>query len=67
MPIEVIQLEEMPEPFQFCPDCGAPFESFLRGQVQRLKRPWYWPFGPVRPYCAIICRDCKEIVGYEKP
>lgn len=66
MPIEVTQLESQPEPFRYCPVCSAPFEAFLRGQVQRLPFVWYAPW-KAQPYCAIICRSCKEIVGYENP
>lgn len=51
-------------PIEKCPKCGAePFDPFLRGQVQRRKFKWFlWdPW----PYCALICWNCKEIVGYE--
>lgn len=48
-----------------CPNCGAePFVTFLRGQVARPDRAWYWPFKR-RPPFAIICYDCKEVVGHE--
>ena len=50
-----------------CPRCQRkPFEYFLRGQVVRPKR-FLWFLGPIRPYCAIICRNCKNVVGYEMP
>lgn len=65
MPIEVYLLRDAPEPLETCPKCGKPFESFMRGMVQRPTR-WLW-IGPRRPYCAVICRACKEIVGYEYP
>lgn len=70
MPIEAVILDLLPSPFAACPECGAaPFEPFLRGQVQRMW-PWTWrtlwlPIGEPQPYCALICRECKEIVGYE--
>jgi phage terminase large subunit GpA-like protein len=63
MPIEYIRLEGKPVPFVTCPKCGEIFYPFLRGMVQRRRFRWlFW--GPW-PYCALICRDCKEIVGYE--
>lgn len=64
MPIEYALLKDLPEPFEICPKCGsAPFESFLRGCVQRwpFKFLFWWP----RKYCCVICWKCKEIVGYE--
>lgn len=68
MPIEFIQLQDVPPPLDACPRCKAvPFEPFLRGQVQRPKRRWWWPFGAIRDYCAVICWSCKEIVGWEAP
>lgn len=68
MPIESDLLQHKPEPFDVCPHCEIkPFRSFLRGQVQRMKHPWYWPFGPTRPYCAVICTNCHQVVGYEAP
>ena len=58
-------LRHQPEPFTTCPHCGKPFVSFLRGKVQRGKRRMF--IGPRRDYYAVICRECKEIVGYESP
>jgi hypothetical protein len=26
-----------------------------------------WLFGRMRPWCAVICAKCKDIVGYEDP
>ncbi len=66
MPIEVELLEHAPVPITKCPLCGAePFDPFMRGQVQRWPRPWWKFWGKTRPYCALICWTCKEIVGYE--
>lgn len=65
MPIESAQLEGKPSKLTNCPKCDAPFEPFLRGQVQRSARKWI--IGPRQPYCALICRACKEIVGFEYP
>lgn len=66
MPMEAMWLQGAPLPFDRCPKCGCLFEPFLRGQVQRLPVRWWWPF-KLRDYCALICRSCKEIVGYERP
>lgn len=71
-PIEATNLEGAKVPFEMCPRCGAyPFEPFLRGQVQRdVFSPWralLRLFGKTRPHCAVICRGCKEIVGWEAP
>lgn len=65
MPKEVLLLRQKPTAVDHCPRCHEPFSYFLRGQVQRSTR---W-FGVLwrRPYCAIICQACKEIVGWEKP
>jgi len=62
MPIETVLLRQAPLPLQFCPKCRRRFEPFMRGEVQSF---WRRLFG--RPYCCVICRMCKEIVGYEKP
>lgn len=53
-------------PVKLCPTCGAPFEQFLPMQVCKsgfiedvrvmFGKPIAW---------AVICRACKEIVGYE--
>ena len=54
-------LLDQSEKYQECPRCGSkPFESFMRGLVQRNN----W-FGFRKQYCAVICSDCKQIVGYE--
>ena len=65
MPIEVLLLAHEPYPVERCPICALPFRAFLRGQVQRSKRflGVLWP----RPYCAVICQGCKQIVGWEAP
>ena len=65
MPIEVALLEGRPTLYATCPNCERPFVPFMRGQVQRSKRPWWRFWGAARPYCAVICRECKEIIGYE--
>lgn len=65
MPKEYERLRKLPTPFFNCPKCHKEFEPFLRGLVQRAKR-WFW-IGPRRDYCALICRSCKQIVGWETP
>lgn len=74
MPIEATQLRDKPVPFRACPKCGAePFEPFLRGTVQRSRHGLHitceYPFVRFLPqdYCAVICWQCKEVVGYESP
>jgi ribosomal protein L34E len=68
VPIECELLEYRREPFGVCPQCGRIFESLMRGQVQRSKHPWLGLlFWINRAYCAVICRRCKEIVGWEAP
>ncbi len=64
MPIEYTLLRDAPVPLTHCPACGdRPFDPFMRGMVQRSKRKWF--IGPKRPYCALICSKCKEIVTHE--
>lgn len=67
MPIEAALLDGALVPITRCPICGeSPFRPFMRGQVQRpTRRLWFWPFGDLRPTCALICWRCKEIVGWE--
>lgn len=62
MPWEFGALKDQSEPLERCPLCGASFESFLRGMVQSSWRKFFRI-----EYCAVICRACKEIVGYEHP
>ena len=62
MPIECLLLSKAREVREYCPKCGARFEGFLRGMVHSF---WKRLFN--KPYCAVICRTCKEIVGWEKP
>jgi len=65
--LESVVLRDAPVPLVRCPKCGAePFDPFLRGEVQRNPRKFI-VFGPKRPYCALICRKCKEWVGWEAP
>jgi hypothetical protein len=64
MPIEYVLLKDKPIPQSHCPYCGAiPFEPFLRGTIQRSK----FHLGKRRNYCALICSNCKAVVGYEAP
>ena len=75
LPVEAINLTDQEPLFSSCPVChgeikvGKIFEPgtpFMRGMVQRSRRPWYAPWR-TRPYCAVICPHCKEIVGWEEP
>jgi hypothetical protein len=46
-----------------CPNClSAPFDQFLPGQFVRSN---FWPWQWKRPRFSVICRACKQIVGYE--
>jgi hypothetical protein len=69
MPIECDQLKDVPIPLAACPACGAkPFSPFLRGQIQRAQvgfnlAQWFY----ARPWCALICESCHEVVGHESP
>lgn len=74
MPIEARLLHSYPVPLSRCPVCGAePFETFMRGMVHRggvralIERARCWWRGDTYRYCALICYECKEIVGYEAP
>lgn len=73
MPIEAGALTMQEPPFQKCPQCGAePFTPFMRGQLWRC---WWWSWagwkatvwGRPFDYCAVICADCKNVVGWERP
>ncbi len=66
MPIECMLLKDARVPFERCPACSEPFVPFLRGMIQRHKRSWFG-LGLHRAYCALICSECHEIVGYESP
>jgi hypothetical protein len=70
VPIEVLWLEGTRVPISSCPKCHAnPFRPFLRGQVQRgafgMLFAWLRGKPDWRRYCALICWECKDIVGYE--
>ena len=74
MPIEFALLSGQSLALAKCPKCGEPLnatpghphEPFMRGQVQRTRHalPCFWK---TRPYCAVICYRCKEIVDWEEP
>ncbi len=65
MPLEADLLKNRPYPFERCPKCGQPFPEFLRGMVQRSRR--FLGFLWRQPYCAVICQQCKAIIGWEQP
>ena len=62
MPIEAVVLLRYPYARERCKKCGAMFPEFMRGQVQSDWRKFFR-----LPYCAIICHECKNIIGWEKP
>lgn len=63
MPMEYVQLMHQRVPLDHCPKCGViPFVPFIRGTVQS-----WWRKLIGQPYCCLICSECKDIVGYEKP
>jgi uncharacterized protein YlaI len=63
-PLEYAQLKDLPINIRdgICPKCDETMSAFLRGTVQSGVRKF---FG--LPYYAIICRNCKNIIGWEKP
>ena len=65
MPIEYKLFMNVPLSDIKCPRCKVSSNGFMRGQVQRSKR--FLSFLWRRPYCAIICHVCKDIIGYESP
>lgn len=65
MPIEYKLFMNVPLSDIKCPRCGVSSNGFMRGQVQRSKR--FLGFLWRRPYCAIICHVCKDIIGHESP
>lgn len=62
MPIECAQLSGEPYKILECKHCGEPLPDFMRGQVQST---WRRLLGLA--YCAVICHNCKQITGWEKP
>lgn len=62
MPVEYEKLRAAPYAKEECQKCGQPFPNFMRGQVQSDVRRF---FG--LPYCAVICHNCKRVIGWEKP
>lgn len=62
MPKECELLKKEPYVFEKCKLCGTPFPEFMRGQVQSSSRKF---FG--LPYCAVICHNCKDVIGWEQP
>ena len=62
MTIEFAQLKDAPPAkarCEFHPHAG---NDFMRGQVQSN---WRRVLGFA--YCAVICTECKQIIGWEKP
>ncbi len=47
---------------ELCPECGSsPFDQMLPRQFYSWWRRLFR-----RPMWAVICRDCRRVVGYEK-
>lgn len=55
-PVEIL-LRKVDE---LCPHCGQPFATFRRGQVRSFWRALFR-----RPSWALICYECRGIVGWE--
>ncbi len=63
MPIEYTQLRDRPMTVIACHECGWRLaDPFMRGMVQS-----WWRRLLGMSYCAVICENCKNIVGWEKP
>jgi hypothetical protein len=62
MPIECEKLRLTPLAMNKCTKCFESSPDFMRGQVQSF---WRRILG--LKYCAVICRRCREIIGWEKP
>jgi hypothetical protein len=66
MPIEASLLKDAPIEADKCPKCGhEPLELSWRGHFQRRRKKWPW--SKPRPYCAVICANCKETIAWEDP
>jgi hypothetical protein len=70
--------EDRPQVLRRCPVCNArPFYGIRRGRVHSWwrwavpeigRRPRFPFFGLTRrACCSVICSQCHETVGYEKP
>ena len=72
MPVETILLLHQGH-FKEWPNCYCDFTPRMRGQVQLIG--WKWCLlriytrvrGQPWRYCALICDECEQIVGYEAP
>lgn len=65
MPIEYRLLKNKCYKIKICPICHESNPLILRGEIQRSKR-FLWILWK-RDYCAIICHNCKNIIGWESP
>ncbi len=64
-PVRVTSFGQFVALYGACPRCGAaPFDQFLPGLVERWGRVWWAPWRRRPPY-AVICRACKQLVGWE--
>lgn len=62
MPLEYDLLKREPYALEQCPKCGQMFPEFMRGIVQSPLRKFIG-----MKYCAVICHNCKEVIGWERP
>jgi hypothetical protein len=58
--LRLVQKDEEPEMFAYCPNCNAESWQFLPRFV--VRRRW---FGLRKRIYAVICRACKRVVGWE--
>lgn len=62
MPKEFELLRRAPYAKEYCKNCGQVNPEFMRGLVQST-----WRRLLKMKYCAVICHNCKQIIGWEKP
>lgn len=62
MPKDPALLANKMRPINRCKHCGFWLPGFMRGQIQSA---WRRMLG--LPYFAVICENCKQITGWEKP
>lgn len=73
MPVEYTILRNKPRPkeLRYCPHCFKLFKYFWRGCIRKNDLAYVFELlvskvlGRKPFYCALICDECKEIVGYE--
>ena len=65
MTVEYKLLKGEPSAIPTCTKCGYFEPNFMRGMIQRSERLFGFLWN--RPYCAVICNKCKNIIGWEYP